>query len=90
MPSAKTALTELGTALGLFWQPDQPWPRSVEAIAVPGIPDEVWRPRVEPALATGARDRDLLSIALSNGRAFRIQVLDDRPADTPGRAGDEN
>lgn len=78
MPSAKTALTELGTALGLFWKPDDTWPRSVESISIPGIPDEVWRPRVAPALATGARDRDLLTLALSNGRAFRSQVLGGR------------
>jgi hypothetical protein len=78
VPSVKTALTELGTALGLFWQPDQSWPQSVESIDVPGIPAEEWRPVVAPALTTGARDRDLLTTALSNGRAFRTHVLGGR------------
>jgi hypothetical protein len=78
MASSKTALTELGTALGLLWDPEQPWPTSVESLEIPGIAAEVWHPVVLPALAPGARDRDLLLAALSNGRAFRLEVLGGR------------
>jgi hypothetical protein len=78
--TAKTKLTELGTALGLVFDPGRPWPASIERLSVPGIPDEVWRPLVLPITAGGPhRDRDLLLRAIDNGRSFRRAVLDDRP-----------
>jgi hypothetical protein len=76
--TAKTALTELGTAAGLFYEPDQPWPEAIEHLAIPGLADEVWKPVVLPATATGAADRDLLLTALDNGRTFRKVVLGGR------------
>jgi hypothetical protein len=78
VPSPKTALTELATAVGFFYEPAHPWPDSVEEVSIPGIPDDVWRPLVAPVLAPGAHDRELLLAALSNGRAFRLRVLDGR------------
>ncbi len=75
MPSAKTALTELGTAVGLCYEPSEPWPESVERLDVPGIGSEVWHPFVLPATRPGARDRELLLAAMGNGRAFRQAVL---------------
>lgn len=78
MASAKTKLTELGTAVGLFYEPDQPWPEAVEQLTIPGIDESVWHPVVLPATRTGAADRDLLLTALDNGRAFRKAVLGGR------------
>jgi hypothetical protein len=40
----KTKLTELGTAVGLVYDPSDAWPASVETLTIPGIPDAVWRP----------------------------------------------
>ncbi len=79
MASTRTALTELATAVGLVWEPDLPWPTSVETAEVPGIEHDRWWPVLAPAVATGGRDRDLLLAALANGRAFRLQVLDRPP-----------
>jgi hypothetical protein len=76
--TSKTALTELGTALGLFWDASAAWPTSVESIEIPGVDRAVWAPAIAPALAPGARDRDLLLAALDNGRAFRLHVLSGR------------
>jgi len=73
--SARTQLTELGTAVGLCWDPAGPWPQSVEAVEVPGIAAEVWQPVVLPATATGRPDRELLLRALHNGHEFRRLVL---------------
>ncbi|MBI2703911.1 MAG: hypothetical protein HYX32_01270 [Actinobacteria bacterium] len=70
MSSARTKLTELGTALGLFYEPSHAWPGSIENLEVPGIAAEEWRPVVLPIVATGHRDRDLLLRALDNGRTF--------------------
>lgn len=75
MPSAKTALTELGTAVGLCYEPQEPWPESVEALEIPGIDPSVWHPLVLPATQSGARDRELLFASMANGRAFRRVVL---------------
>jgi hypothetical protein len=76
--SSKTALTELATAVGLFWDPSDEWPTSVESIEVPGIERTTWLPVLAPALVTGGRDRPLLLTALENGRCFRHQVLHGR------------
>lgn len=78
MASSKTALTELATAVGLFWDPSAPWPASVESLEVPGIDQATWRPVLTPAVAPGGRDRQLLLTALENGRSFRHQVLGGR------------
>jgi hypothetical protein len=78
MATAKTKLTELGTAAGLFYEPDQPWPEAIEALTIPGIADDVWKPIVVPATATSAPARELLLTALDNGRAFRKAVLGGR------------
>ncbi len=82
MATDKTRLTELGTAVGLLWDPAAAeWPRSVTTLEVPGIAGDVWRPVLEPALATTAPDaeRELLLRALDNGHAFRTSVLGGRP-----------
>lgn len=78
MSSAKTKLTELGTALGMFYEPSRGWPEGIESLDMPGIPAETWRPVVHPVTAPGHRDRDLLLRALDNGRRFRQVVLRDR------------
>lgn len=75
MPSQKTELTELGTALGLVVEPGGVWPDSIEQASLPGVPDEVWQPVVLPATEPGARDRDLLLVAIANGQAFRRSAL---------------
>jgi hypothetical protein len=75
MASQRTKLSELGTAVGLCWDPAGPWPESVEAVTVPGIAPELWQPAVLPATATGSPDRDLLLRALHNGHEFRRVVL---------------
>lgn len=78
MAASKTHLTELGTALGMFWDPAASWPGSVEDVQIPGIERSVWEPAVAPALVPGARLRPLLLSALDNGRAFRHRVLGGR------------
>lgn len=81
MATDKTRLTELGTAVGLLWDPAAaPWPESVTSLRVPGIADEQWRPVLEPVVETGAADatRDLLLRALDNGHAFTSLVLGGR------------
>jgi hypothetical protein len=75
MATDKTKLTELGTAIGLCHDADRPWPDWVDGLAVPGIPEDRWRPVVEPLTATAHPDRLLLQAAVANGRAFREVVL---------------
>ncbi|MCX7619702.1 MAG: hypothetical protein N2037_02520 [Acidimicrobiales bacterium] len=82
MASNKTRFTELATAVGLLYEPECPWPSSIEELTIPGIADEVWKPVIVPATATGNPNRDLLLRALDNGRAFRLQVLRGRPPDS--------
>jgi hypothetical protein len=78
MATDKTKLTELGTAVGLVYDPSAPWPGALESLEVPGIAAEVWQPVVLPATAVGSTAKDLLLRALANGHAFRTQVLRDR------------
>lgn len=80
MASAKTKLTELGTAVGLVDDPGAPFPEALEHLKIPGIAEEVWRPVVLGAAAGTGNGRDLLLRAVANGRAFRQTVLDGRPA----------
>lgn len=81
MASARTQLTELGTAVGLCWDPGGRWPDSVESTEVPGIAPEVWKPIVLPATATHSPAQDLLLRALHNGHEFRRLVLRGRRPD---------
>ncbi len=81
MASARTQLTELGTAVGLCWDPTGSWPDSVESTEVPGIAREVWQPIVLPATATHSPDQNLLLRALHNGHEFRRLVLQGRMPD---------
>ncbi len=76
MATLKTRLSELGTALGLVFDPAAPWPDALLAAELPGIDRSQWWPVIEP-VATGPHtaDRDLLLRALDNGRAFRQVVL---------------
>jgi hypothetical protein len=76
--TAKTKLTELGTAVGLVHDPSALWPQGLERLRIPGIDDDVWRPIVMPATATGSADKELLLTAMANGHAFRTQVLGGR------------
>lgn len=78
MASPRTALTELGTAVGLVYEPSAPWPESVEVLEIPGLGAEQWRPVVLPATTPGAANRELLLAAMANGRAFRRVVLGGR------------
>lgn len=75
MATDKTKLTELATAVGLFYEPSAAWPDQLHHLAVPGIPDDVWRPVILPTTATGHPDRDLLLRAIGNGHEFRTRVL---------------
>lgn len=81
MATEKTKLTELGTAVGLAYDPSNVWPTGLEHAEVPGIPAEVWQPIVLPATAVGHPHKDLLLHALANGHAFRTHVLGGRLPD---------
>jgi len=77
----KTKLSELGTAVGLFYEPSEPWPASIEQLQIPGLDDAVWRPVIVPVTATAHPDRDLLLRAIGNGHDFRNVVLRGRRPD---------
>jgi hypothetical protein len=81
MATDTTKLTELGTAVGLVYDPSLPWPQSIESARVPGIADEVWKPVVLPVTATAHPRGQLLLKALGNGLAFRTTVLGGRRPD---------
>jgi hypothetical protein len=82
MATDKTKLTELGTAVGLFFDlATDPWPDAVEHLTIPGLDDAVWRPVVLPATTTAHPDRDLLLHAIANGQEFRAKVLHGRRPD---------
>jgi hypothetical protein len=81
MASDKTKLTELGTAVGLVYDPSDGWDGALDRLTVPGIDAEVWQPVVLPAARSTGPQRDLLLRALGNGRAFRHRVLRDRRPD---------
>lgn len=78
MPTTKTELTELATAVGLCHEPSTDGRLALDDLVVPGLDPRVWRPALEPALAVGSTQRDLLAVALDNGHAFRTHVLDGR------------
>jgi hypothetical protein len=77
----KTKLTELGTAVGLVYEPSQGWDGALERVVVPGIDAAVWQPIVLPAVEPENPNRELLLRALGNGRAFRHEILRDRAPD---------
>jgi hypothetical protein len=81
MATEKTKLTEVGTAVGLMYDPGQAWPAGLAEVVVPGIPTEVWQPIVLPATEVGSPHKDLLLHALANGHAFRTKVLGGRLPD---------
>ena len=92
MATDKTRLTELATAVGLVWEPSQPWPQGLEHLDVPGIDAARWHPAVLPATEVGSSQRDLLLRALENARfapsggnrqGWRVVVVED----PVGRAG---
>lgn len=78
MASAKTKLTELGTAVGLADDPGAPLPDSLDDLEIPGIGRDVWHPPVKNALSTPGTQRDLVLTAIGNGRDFRRDVLGGR------------
>lgn len=78
MASNKTKLTELGTAVGLVYDPSDTWPASIETLTIPGIRDETWKPVVLPVTATAHPQRTLLQQAIANGHHFRLTVLHGR------------
>jgi hypothetical protein len=73
--SDRTRLTELATAVGLFYEPSEVELADLGEIEVPGVDEAIWKPAVLPAAAVGANRRDLLLRALDNGRTFRLVVL---------------
>jgi hypothetical protein len=75
MATDKTKLTELATAVGLVYEPSEPWPQSIEQATVPGIPAALWHPIILPSTRTAQPGRDLLLRALDNGHRFRTAVL---------------
>jgi hypothetical protein len=79
MASDKTKLTELGTAVGLVYEPSAGWADGLDQLHLPGIDDDVWKPVILPAAAPAAgNSRELLLRAVANGRAFRQTVLKGR------------
>src|SRR5262245_11393149 len=78
MAADKTKLTELGTAVGLLYEPHRTWPEAVETLDIPGIAADVWQPVVLPSTAAAAPDRQRLQTAVGNGREFRRIVLGGR------------
>jgi hypothetical protein len=78
MATDKTKLTELGTAVGLVYEPSTGWDGALDQVDVPGIPRDVWQPIVLPATAPDSPHREMLLRALGNGRAFRQHVLGGR------------
>jgi hypothetical protein len=78
MATDKTKLTELGTAVGLVYEPSTGWDGALDHVDVPGIGADVWQPIVLPAAAPENPNRDLLLRALGNGRTFRQHVLGGR------------
>jgi hypothetical protein len=81
MATDKTKLTELATAVGLFYEPSQGWPEGLEQLEVPGIDADTWKPIILPATAVAGPNRELLLRALANGRSFRQHVLRGRRPD---------
>lgn len=82
MATDKTKLTELGTAVGLFYEPAAAtWPEGIENLQIPGIDRSVWQPVVLPATRTADPQRELLLAAIGNGHAFRNAVLRGRTPD---------
>ena len=79
MATDKTKLTELGTAVGLVYEPqDDTWPAAIENLDVPGLAREAWQPYVLPATRTADPQRGLLLRAIANGHDFRRVVLGGR------------
>jgi len=78
MASAKTVLTELATAVGMVQEPGSSPLDGLDRLCVPGIPEATWRSAVHDAVAGGGTNRDLVLVALANGRAFRQHVLGGR------------
>ena len=79
MATPKTKLTELGTAVGLVYEPQESsWPEAIENLDIPGLERGVWQPAVLPATRTADPQRGLLLRAISNGHEFRRVVLNGR------------
>ena len=78
MATDKTKLSELGTAVGLVYEPSTGWDGALRAVDVPGIEPDVWQPIVLPAAEADSPHRELLLRALGNGRAFRHEILHGR------------
>jgi len=75
----KTKLTELGTAVGLVYEPqDDTWPAAIENLDIPGLDPSTWQPSVLPATRTADPQRGLLLRAITNGQEFRRVVLQGR------------
>lgn len=81
MATARTRLTELGTAVGLVYEPAADLRASLATTEVPGVDAAVWRPATLAAAEAGGPRRDLLLRALDNGRSFRRAVLRGRAPD---------
>lgn len=75
MATAKTRLTELGTAVGLVHEHGGDLLGSLTTTVMPGIDRATWLPTVQAAAEAGGATRDLLLRAIDNGRAFRRLVL---------------
>lgn len=75
MATDRTALTELGTAVGIMWSADDLRRIDLARATIPGIADDAWKPLVLRARAPGSADGARLRRALANGHAFRQEVL---------------
>lgn len=78
MAAPKTTLTELGTAVGIVYDPDLDLRTALAAAHLPGVEDDAWKPLVLDALEHRDARFDLLLAALANGLAFRRHVLHGR------------
>lgn len=75
MATARTRLTELGTAVGITWSAEDLRRIDLASAEIPGIEADQWRPAVLPALAPGSPDGSRVRRAIANGHAFRQEVL---------------
>lgn len=78
MASSRTRLTELATAVGLVLDSAVPEASDLDDLEIPGIERDTWWPELHSALSGPPGGVELARRAISNGQAFRSQVLEGR------------
>jgi hypothetical protein len=82
MADQRTQITELGTAAGILLGDDHTRLDLLDALEIPGIAEEVWRPPLEAAADDWHQHHKVLRASLANGAAFRASVLSGRDPHT--------